>query len=163
MATFNAKMINDVTRTPDTLMEGTYTAKLVNMSVRLAGKAKERVYLGLQIEGEAVVRRFELPLAFSATTNPQGADPRHIGLFGALLEYTKARPEKEAADGPSVFGYTQDGEPIHVALGKYEPSGKKNAELLVHIDRLEANDFQINTGRCDRANYVNALTEVQSA
>tara|TARA_Y100001970_G_C14221147_1_gene852736 strand:+ start:657 stop:1160 length:504 start_codon:yes stop_codon:yes gene_type:complete len=165
MARFTAKMVNDVTRTPDCLMEGTYKAQLESMAVRLAGKANERLYITYRVqlpngELEAQVRRAEVPLSWSAMTNPQGADPRHIGLFAELLDITGAQPEKTAADGPSVFGITGDGEEIHVALGKYEPKPKKRS-FLAHIGRSEANDFQMKTGRCDRANYVNTLDEVQ--
>lgn len=165
MARFNAKLINNIQTTPETVLEGAYKGRITRLAVRClkdksTGKpVNERVFYSVLLDGEQQERRFQIPVQFSSADNPMGVDSRHIELFSEILRLTGAELPSGEEEGPNVYGYSDDGEEVRLAIGAYALP-KNNKKLKLGITRKGANDFQISQKICDRAHYVNDITEV---
>lgn len=167
MARFNAKLINNIQTTPETVQAGAYEGRITRLAVRCLKDKKtgeptnERVFYSVLLDGEQQERRFQIPVQFSSANNPMGCDSRHIELFSELLSLTGAQLPSNEEEGPNVYGYTDDGEEVRLAIGSYELP-KRSKKLRLGITRKGANDFQIREKICDRAHYVNDITEVSA-
>ena len=162
MARFNAKHLNDIQRTPDCLREGEYTFELLQLSVRLIGKNREqeRVYIVAREESEKQIRRFEIPVVWSADNARFGPDTRHLSLFGNLLAATGAEPSDSAEDGPSTFGCDDSGDALRLGVGRYDvPEG---VCFTAKVRRRDANEWEAREKRCDRNEFVNELAAIEA-
>jgi len=158
MALISKNHRNILTRQPKSLPEGEYTFELVQLAVRLIGSKtkQERLYI-VGRSDEHGVRNFEVPIVWSSI-DAQYPDARHLKLFLNLLAATDATAPEDAEEGPSIFGHDEAGEPMHLAIGRYDvPDG---VCFTAKLTQRDANDFERSQQRCDVRDKTNVLVEV---
>jgi len=152
-------------KTADSVEPGSYRAFITQLAVRnipnkKSGEDEEKLLVRFRLEGEKVERSEWFPLSWSALDNPQGDQPAFWNLFNDLGYATKAVPEKNAPDGPSVFEIDDDGEKYRAAIGSYK---MKRPTVVLEIERREAkNNFERDT-RADERGLLNSIKAAKPA
>ena len=154
----NNSQHRDQTRNPDALMTGDYLFHVESMAVRIIGtkgKEQERAYITGSIDGERTLRRFEIPVFFSSLERDQ-RDARHIQLFDAICDATKAKNPADATEGPNAYAFDENGTGLGLPVGAYRIA-KKHQTVPLRIQRAEGNDFQKQAAQTDKAGYINKI------
>lgn len=152
-------------KTADSVEPGSYRAFITQLAVRnipnkKSGEDEEKLLVRFRLEGEKIERAEWFPLSWSAIDNPQGDQPAFWNLFQDIGFATKAAPEKNAPDGPSVFEIDDAGEQYRAAIGSYTLA---QPTIQLEIERREArNQFERDT-RADARGLLNSIKAASPA